>query len=103
MRLAAKPLIAAVLAAVCAFCSSGCVSASGSSQAVMGQRILDRYLSPGFTGDLDIAETIPLYLTVTLRGANLRHDGTGWRYDWFEYRRNGPAGTSAHIFLGKRP
>lgn len=98
-----KALIAAALAALGAFCLSGCVSGAGSSQAVLGQRILDRYLSPGFTGDLDINENIPMYLSVSLKGANLRRTETGWKYDWFEYRRNGPVGTSAHIILGKRP
>ncbi len=92
-----------VVALILASLLYGCASPNGSTQAVIGQRILDRYLSPGFTGDLDISESIPLYLNMTLKGANLRRDDAGWKYDWFEYRRNGPAGTSAHIFLGKRP
>jgi hypothetical protein len=100
---ATKPLIAACLAALGAFCFAGCATTAGNSQAVAGQRILDKYLSPSFAGDLDIRETIPLYLTVTLEGKNLRRTEAGWVYDWIEYNRTGPAGTSAHVRLGKRP
>jgi hypothetical protein len=83
--------------------SAGCASIGGNGQAVVGQRILDKYLSPGFTGDIDIRETIPLYLAITLEGRNLRRDADGWRYDWITYNRTGPAGTSAHFTLGKKP
>jgi hypothetical protein len=97
MRLARFLLLAAAL--LCA----GCVTTNKTeNQTVLGQRLLDKYLSPGFTGDLDITETIPLYLQVTLKGANLRREDGGWKYDWFEYTRNGPVGTSARVFLGKR-
>jgi hypothetical protein len=83
---------------------TGCATTTNvnSTQTVMGQRLLDKYLSPGFTGDLDISENIPLYLSITLKGANLRREETGWRYDWIEYTRTGPFGTSARITLGKR-
>lgn len=94
-----------ILALCVAF--AGCASAGNRSsmanQTTIGQRLLDKYLSPGFVGDLNIRETIPLYLTFTLDGANLRREADGWKYDWFEYNRNGPFGTSAHIRLGKRP
>lgn len=96
-------LLAAVL------CCAGCATTGSqndsmaSNQLTIGQRLLDKYLSPGFTGDLNIRETIPLYLTITLEGKNLRREETGWRYDWIEYNRTGPFGTSAHLQLGKRP
>jgi hypothetical protein len=97
MKLAEKIFLAACLLL------AGCATGPSTGQAVAGQRLLDKHLSPGFTGNLDITETIPMYLTVTLKGANLRREEGGWRYDWFEYTRNGPFGTSARIFLGKRP
>jgi hypothetical protein len=94
-----------ILLLICALFVTGCATTTNvnSTQTVMGQRLLDKYLSPGFTGDLDISENIPLYLSVTLKGANLRREETGWRYDWIEYTRTGPFGTSARITLGKRP
>lgn len=104
MRPRARSLTHALLFALAALTSAGCVSTASTMKATTaGQRLLDKYLSPGFTGDLDISESIPLYLHVTLKGSNLRREDTGWRYDWIEYDRTGPFGTSAHIRLGKRP
>ncbi len=105
MRLPTKPLIAAVLLAIGAFCCFGCASMGPTKEdpRTAGQRLLDKYLSPGFKGDLSIRETIPLYLNVTLEGANLRREADGWKYDWIEYQRTGPVGTSASLRLGKRP
>lgn len=91
--------------ALVAFVFSGCASLGPTKEdpRTAAQRLLDKYLSPGFTGNLSIRESIPVYLTVTLEGANLRRDATGWKYDWFEYNRTGPFGTSAQVKLGKRP
>jgi hypothetical protein len=102
-------LVYIITLAVTSFAETGCATTGitndtmATSQTTLGQRLLDKYLSPGFTGDLDIRETIPLYLSVTLQGANLRREDDGWKYDWIEYNRNGPFGTSARIVLGKRP
>jgi hypothetical protein len=93
-------LLVLAAALMCAGCAT---TAGNTNQTVLGQRLLDKYLSPGFTGDLDINENIPLYLSVSLKGANLRREESGWKYDWIEYTRTGPFGTSARITLGKRP
>ena len=106
-RSSRRSLASVLLFALAALCLTGCVSTAGNPSVAdsrtVGQRLLDKYLSPGFTGDLNLREQIPLYLTVTLEGANLRREESGWKYDWIEYNRNGPFGTSAHIRLGKRP
>jgi hypothetical protein len=90
---------------VCLLAFTGCATTSTMSEtqkAVAFQRLLDKYISPGFTGDLDIQENL-IYVSFTLKGANLRREESGWRYDWIEYVRNGPVGTSARITVGKRP
>jgi hypothetical protein len=71
-------LLVLAAALMCAGCAT---TAGNTNQTVLGQRLLDKYLSPAFTGDLDINENIPLYLNVTLKGSNLRRESDGWKYD----------------------
>lgn len=82
---------------------SGCATPPGQAPSSIVQTALDRLLPPTFTGKLDIQENVPLYLSITVKGSNLRRENGVWLYDWIEYHRNGPAGTSAHIILGDRP
>lgn len=82
---------------------SGCQSVPAGSHQSIVQRALDRLLPPTFTGDIDLSENIPMYISITIKGHNLWLDDGFWKYTWLEYDRNGPVGTSAHIRLGKRP
>ncbi len=82
---------------------TGCSTMADGKGVPLVQQLLDAIVPPGFEGDFDSSENVPVYVNFTLQARGLKRTPQGWVFTYFRYDRNGPVGTTAHIELGKRP
>lgn len=81
-----KKLLTLIPFALVVLFATGCAT-TGGKHGLAISAVLDAALPPDFTGPAHVEHKNP-YFDFTIDAGGLRHDASGWHWDWLKYRRS---------------